>query len=98
MIRKERVKGSGKVRVTFVLPKDQPHGKVSVVGDFNGWEPNKTPLVRRANQAYSAAITLEAGRRYAFRYITGKGIWLDEPEADAREPNGFGGENCVVVT
>ena len=98
MIRKESVKGSGKVRVTFVLPKDQPHGKVSVVGDFNGWRPEATPLARRANQTFSASVALDAGGRFAFRYLTGTGLWLDEPEADAREPNGFGGENCVVVT
>ena len=98
MIRKESVKGSGKVRVTFVLPEDQPHGKVFLVGDFNGWRPGEHVFARRANRAFSASVTLEGGRRYAFRYLTGTGQWLDEEEADGREPNGFGGENGVVAT
>ncbi|MBI2178353.1 MAG: isoamylase early set domain-containing protein [Candidatus Tectomicrobia bacterium] len=98
MIRKETMKGSKKVKVTFVLPRDQPHGTVFLVGDFNGWRPGVDLFARRANRAFSVSVTLEPGGRYAFRYLTGTGEWIDEERPDAREPNGFGGENGVVVT
>src|SRR3972149_4919947 len=93
MIRKEKMKDGKKVKVTFVLPKDQPHGKVSVVGDFNGWEPGALPLVRRANRTYSASVELEAGGRWAFRYLAENGVWLDEKTPDAREADGDGEGN-----
>jgi len=98
MIKKEPVKGKKQVKVTFVLPEDQPHGKVFLVGDFNNWQPGRHLFARRANRTWSVSLTLEAGRRYAFRYLTGRGEWLDEAEADGREPNDYGGENCVVAT
>ena len=34
----------GTVRVTFALPTDSPGGAVSVVGDFNNWDPFAHPL------------------------------------------------------
>jgi hypothetical protein len=36
------VKGRQAVKVNFVLPKDAVAGNVSVVGDFNGWDPSPT--------------------------------------------------------
>ena len=98
MIRKEKMRDGGKVRVTFVLPKDQPHGKVSVVGDFNGWEPGALLLVRRANRTYSASVELEAGGRWAFRYLAEGGVWLDDPEADGHARDEWGNLNGVVET
>ncbi|OGL65116.1 MAG: hypothetical protein A3J27_10505 [Candidatus Tectomicrobia bacterium RIFCSPLOWO2_12_FULL_69_37] len=98
MIRKEKMKDGGKVKVTFVLPRDQPHGKVSVVGDFNGWRPGEHVFARRANRAFSASVELEAGGRWAFRYLAEGGVWLDDEAPDAREADGNGNVNGVVET
>ena len=53
MIRREQ-KGEV-VRVTFALPKEEPAGRVSVVGNFNDWTPCTHSLVRRANGTRSVA-------------------------------------------
>jgi len=39
VVKQAPVKGRRAVKVNFVLPKDAVAGKVSVVGDFNGWDP-----------------------------------------------------------
>jgi hypothetical protein len=78
---------NGTVRVTFVLPRDVLSGAVSVVGDFNGWDPFAHPLRQRTNGTRSATVTVTAGRTMHFRYLAEGGIWFDDeaaPHKDAR--------------
>lgn len=98
MIRRVPVKGEDQVRVTFVLPPDQPYGRCSVVGEFNGWDPLANPFKRRSNRTFSTSVVLPTGRRYRFRYLGEDGTWFDEEDADAYEPGPGGSTNCVLVT
>ena len=66
------------MRVSFALPADEPTGAVSVVGNFNDWNPYSHPLRRRANQTRSAAVTVRAGSTLHFRYLGEGGIWFDD--------------------
>lgn len=91
MIRREAK--SGKTRIIFVLPHDEPQGRVSVVGDFNDWTPGVHTLAKRSNGTRSVGVTVDPGSAYRFRYLGQDGHWFDDPEADARE-NG----NCIVHT
>jgi hypothetical protein len=68
----------GTVRVTFALPIDDPGGAVSVVGNFNDWNPHTHPLRKRANQTRSAAVTVRAGSTLHFRYLGEGGVWFDD--------------------
>ena len=52
MIRCEPGKGDGQVKVTFAIPADGGHERVSVVGDFNDWDPVATPLARRGRRSW----------------------------------------------
>jgi 1,4-alpha-glucan branching enzyme len=61
LIKTTRPGQDGTVRVTFALPADEPDGAVSVVGNFNDWDPFAHPLRRRANRTRSAAVTVPAG-------------------------------------
>ena len=81
-------------KVTFVLPDE--HGPVSVVGDFNGWDPHVHPLKKRSNGTRSVAVELGGGS-FAFRYLAPDGRFFDEPEADEVVPNGLGGTHSVLV-
>jgi len=81
--------------VTFVVPADSDIVAMSVVGDFNGWTPSSNRFVKRGG-TLRASLLLDANTRYAFRYVTQDGRWLDDDDADAREPNGFGGTNGVL--
>jgi 1,4-alpha-glucan branching enzyme len=98
VIKQSPVKGKDQVKVSFILPSDAVTGKVSVVGEFNDWDPTVHPLRSRSNGTRSAAVTLPAQRRFAFRYLDESGRWLDDDAASAYEENGFGGVNSVVTT
>ncbi|MGD9795882.1 MAG: hypothetical protein AB7V43_20640 [Acidimicrobiia bacterium] len=80
-------------KVTFSLTIDQP---VSVVGDFNGWDPHAHPLAKRTNGTRSVAVVLPAGR-YAFRYLAADGEFFDDEAADGYEENGFGGFHGILL-
>ena len=98
MITQTPVKGRKAIKVSFVLPNDAVDGKVSVVGDFNGWDPTAHPLRRRRDGTRAATVTLPSGRRFAFRYLAEGGRWYDEETAEVVEPNGIGGYNAVLHT
>ena len=78
MIKTSKPGRDGTVRVTFALPIDDPGGAVSVVGNFNDWNPYSHPLRRRANQTRSAAVTVRAGSTLHFRYLGEDGVWFDD--------------------
>ena len=83
MIKRE-LKGD-QAHVTFVLPQDQPSGRVSVVGDFNAWEPGVHTLVRRSNGTRSVKVTVPAGGSFRFRYLGENGHWFDDPQVEDRD-------------
>jgi hypothetical protein len=74
----------GTVRVTFALPVHEPSGAVSVVGDFNDWNPFAHPLRPRTNGTRSAAVTVPAGATLRFRYLAEGGIGFDDETAPAQ--------------
>ena len=90
MIKREN-KG-GKVHLTFVLPADQPEGRVSVVGDFNEWTPGVHTLVKRSNGTRSVKVAVPPGAEYEFRYLAEGGVWFDDPQLDDQNR-----QNGVVV-
>jgi 1,4-alpha-glucan branching enzyme len=98
MLKREVVNGSNQVKVTFVIPNIDNQPKISVVGDFNGWDPAANVFVKRQNNTRSVSATVDAGQRYRFRYYVADGGWLNDDSADAYEPNEFGSQNCLLIT
>jgi 1,4-alpha-glucan branching enzyme len=87
MIRTSRGKSEA-VKVTFVLPVDEPAGRVSVVGDFNHWRPGSHELRKRTNGTRSASIEVAEGTTLRFRYLGTDGLWFDDPQAHNRDEHG----------
>jgi 1,4-alpha-glucan branching enzyme len=79
---------AGTVRVTFALPAAEPAGAVSVVGDFNDWDPFAHPLKKRANGVRSAVVSVQAGSTLHFRYLAEGGIWFDDDTATMSDAEG----------
>jgi 1,4-alpha-glucan branching enzyme len=77
------------VRVTFVLPAEDPPGAVSVVGDFNGWNPFAHPLRRRGNGTRSTVVSVPARTTLRFRYLAEGGVWFDDETAPGRDSRGI---------
>jgi 1,4-alpha-glucan branching enzyme len=88
LIRTAKPGRDGTVRVTFALPTDRPGGAVSVVGDFNNWDPFAHPLRRRTNGTRSAAVTVRAGSTLRFRYLAEGGMWFDDETVTASDSRG----------
>lgn len=95
MIKRAAV-GSDEVKVTFAVPTTE--GRVSVVGDFNGWCPEQTPLRPRSNGTRSAAVVLPTGSTFRFRYLAEGGRFFDDDAPDACEPNGYGQTHGLLRT
>jgi len=92
------IKRSPTGKITFALPSKHVGSGVSVVGDFNGWDPYTHPLKRRSNGTHSVVIDLTDGgiHHYRFRYLNTDGHFFDDDEADAIEPNGLGETHSVL--
>jgi 1,4-alpha-glucan branching enzyme len=86
MLKRSRMR-NGKIRVTFSLPTDQPAGAVSVVGDFNDWQPGRHQLARRGNGTRSVTAELPSGC-HRFRYLATGDLWFDDPAADRIDDSG----------
>ena len=97
MIKKAADKND-KVKVTFSMPYSEGQPLLSVVGDFNDWQPGATKLVKRNNGTCSVSISLDAGQRFRFRYYGEDGVWINDETADAYEVSEHGSDNCVLLT
>jgi 1,4-alpha-glucan branching enzyme len=95
MLRKEKAAG-GKVKVIFSMPALEGVTALYLVGSFNDWNETATPLVRGADGGWSAALTLDEGWAYQFRFRDQDGAWHNDWAADSYVPNEFGSENSVV--
>lgn len=93
------LKGRSVCRVTFTLPAAAVLGGASVhiAGEFNGWEPDVTPMSRQPDGGYRAAVDLEPGREYRFRYLVDGCRWENDWRADRYEPNPYGGFDSVIA-
>ena len=77
--------------ITFVLDVDR---EVSVVGDFNDWDPYADPLLPNSDGQRETSISLPSGS-YAFRYLSDD-RFFDDPDADSYVDNGHGDVNGVL--
>jgi len=81
------------VRFVYVAPNAN---QVYVVGDFNGWDTTKTPLVRTAsNGVWTVALPLSAGR-HTYSFVV-DGSWSADPHAPLAPDDGFGHANSVKL-
>jgi hypothetical protein len=83
------------VTVHFVLVSQAR--QVSVVGDFNGWDPAATPMSQGVpNSLWQASARVGAGRvEYAF-VLDGR-TWIPDPNAPLAPESDFGTRNSVLT-
>lgn len=69
--------------------------QVAIAGDFNGWDPGRTPLKRDERLGvWQRCVPVPAGR-YRYRLVV-DGQWVQDPYNDYVESNPFGELNNVV--
>jgi 1,4-alpha-glucan branching enzyme len=81
----------GVCRVVFTLPESLSDHvkKVVIVGDFNDWHPEKTPMKKMKNGKFEYTIELPVGRNYQFRYLIDSYRWESDKDADALVPTPY---------
>ena len=87
--------GKKSAKVVFSLGTGEADHQVSVVGDFNAWDPLATPMRRRRDGTQRAKVKVRVGRVYEFKYLTDDGTWFCDPDAES-EVNSDGIENSVL--
>jgi len=97
MLKKQEIKNSTDVKVTFTVDGDNVNLPASVVGDFNEWNSEALPLKKRSNGSSSANVTLTAGQSYRFRYVSADGVWFNDDAADAYAEGDAGETDCLIV-
>jgi len=74
----------------------QPNAKnVCVAGSFNGWKPEKTPLVRMGNGRWVGDFDVNPGK-YEYLFVV-DGQWVPDPNAKESVQNPFGGKNSILT-
>ena len=100
MLKKKPVKKSKLTSVTFETREFQDADALSLVGEFNGWEPEKTPMKRRKDGAWSVTMRLAKRPdkfRYEYRFVVDGDHWVSDTGADDFVTNPYGEQNSVVV-
>ncbi len=87
---------TARVAVQFVLS-DSTATSVSVIGDFNGWQPAVAPMhrVERA-QAWSAVVLVPPGR-HQYAFLVNGTRWVADPRAPRADDADFGKPGSVLM-
>ena len=92
-LEKQFLKSRPVCKVRFTIAAEDLHGasSASVVGEFNDWNPEATPMKPQKDGAFSVLLEIPAGREYRFRYFLDKSRWVNEVQADGYEYCPFAG-------
>jgi 1,4-alpha-glucan branching enzyme len=100
-IKKQFLKSRPECKVQFRLSSDLAVDaeRVYLVGDFNGWDTEATPLDRLKSGDFTTTLYLDLDRAHQFRYLVDGECWLNDQEADRLAPTPYPGvQNSVIVT
>lgn len=82
--------------VKFVLVAPQAR-VVSLVGDFNQWDAQATPMTKTpTGGTWSVTLQLQPGR-HLYAFVVDGTQWLADPKAPLAPEDGFGAPNSVVL-
>ncbi len=82
------------VEIVFTAPQA---ASVTIVGDFNGWDPRRTQLIRASHDGlWRARLKLSPGV-YQYSFVIDGSDWVGDPLAKSVLADGFGGTNSVIV-
>ena len=97
---KDYLRLKGLCRVRFQLPRDAvPNaGRVVLVGEFNDWNQDATPMERMENGDFRVDLDLPIGSEFQFRYLVDGHRWINDEHADRyQHVSAFNDSNSVVI-
>ena len=92
--------GDNVCKVTFELEKEACEDTVVVnlVGDFNDWDKDATPLKKQKDGSFKVNLTLPVGNDFQFRYLINSEKWENDWSADKYTSSTFADvDNSVVI-
>jgi len=82
-----------KVKFSFKIDNAET---VQIRGLNSDWQQS-VMMTRKKDGSFTADVTLPKDSKHQFKYLVNEKEWLNEPQADGKEPNEFGGNNSVIV-
>ena len=79
----------------FVLLAPQA-SRVSVVGDFNGWDRSATPAERQPDGSWTMFVSMRPGR-HEYSFVIDGTHFIPDPTAPSAPNDDYGNRNSVVV-
>jgi len=70
--------------------------RVTIVGDFNDWDPQATPLARLSGNAWGVMVKLPPGR-YRYSFVLDGSRWIADPGAPRAADDDFGLQSSVTT-
>lgn len=80
------------LQFVFVAPRA---ASVSLVGDFNDWDPKRSPM-QTAQGVWATALRLAPGR-YRYAFLVNGTDWRADPDAPPAHDDEFGTPSSVVT-
>jgi len=83
-ISKQYIKGGTECKVRFKVTKTLMPNASSchVVGDFNEWNPQVSPMKALKDGSFTATLNVAAPGEYNFRYLADGETWFSDSDAD----------------
>jgi 1,4-alpha-glucan branching enzyme len=94
-ITKQYLKTKPVCKVTFQVPAAEAQD-VRVVGTFNQWNTESTPLKKLKNGSFKGTVDLDKDQSYEFRYLV-DGHYVNDEQADAYRWNEFAADENGVL-
>jgi len=98
MVTKRYLKSKNVTKVTFYTSAELGAESVYLVGDFNEWDEQATPMEKLKDGRFKIVLELEPDKEYQYRYLVNGDEWHNDWEADKYIPNPYSGDNSVVTT
>ncbi|HJS44318.1 MAG TPA: isoamylase early set domain-containing protein [Gemmatimonadales bacterium] len=87
--------GNGADAFQFVLIAPQA-ASVSLVGDFNDWDPSRAPMHVARGGVWATVVSLAPGR-YRYAFLVDGVQWRADPSAPLARDDEFGSPSSVVT-
>ncbi len=82
-------------RLVFVYHDDNAE-RVSLTGDFNGWNPEASLFTKDAHGVWRAEMEPPPPGRYRYKFLVDGGRWVDDPGNSLKEDDPYGGFNSLL--
>lgn len=92
-----RESGAGALQQVQLVFRDPRASRVSVVGDFTGWDATRAVMTRDSGSGlWTATLSLPAGR-HVYAFLVDDSIWVRDPRAPAAPDADFGRPGSVLL-